>query len=1488
MRTSHFSVFRIGLAFAALFFITLLSAVSAVQPVEAQSVHGISGNGTDYYVSRMPILPMREQWEEYWNGPIAGYFLISSFAANNHVHIDYFQSDGTELTSSGIVLGKGRSVEYQIDQNNMTPARPGETPEWKCAHIYSDYPITVQYYYEGTSSGSLFNGIPTAALGENYVVAAYNDVPTADAPNQQNADSTSSEFLVIAPYNNTQVTITPNSTTYAGLVGVNTGDGATGQVHPFTVTLQRGQVYWVRSRPTSLENDLSGSTVVATKPVAVLGGQERAMINDPQGTGGYNDEDERDACVEEMTPVESWGTDYPSIPTMPASNQTSVNNSGDGDLYRIYANDPNGMAVDMWQYTSPAQLYGPQGVNLYQAPPANWSNVTEAIDLRTEPHSTDASGALKPFYPVQYQYFQWQESNEMNYRSCNEMDLIPIDHWELSTAFDVPTNSHYNGYQFINIITNKDSTRKIFITENGTTTGTLANFIPPVAQYQIPLHPELIGMTFKLPSGSYLITGNTPFACYSYGRTELTDKAVSGYAAPTGQIYGGFNAPGPKVEVMPSCGQWNIHITEDTAGSLGLADFALLNDPDGFVARPAEVSTNVQMSPKNPSDVQPNPPGFEAGQKSLDLTVTVGNPADTAFAAVYVVDRAGNDTIIMLHYTPPSVNFSETRDAMPDIIVGDTETLSFTFHVDGTGATDSIYVDPAAWRGIDKSGDLTFTTKPTLPAWMHKGDSIVFHIQFTSIDTNLHMDSLILANACFNDSIRVQAKSLTPIIYAGDLDFGNVPVGDTSCHDITIQNTGDAPLLIDSNWWMIGNPNFSFEGYGSTLPLTIPAGKTITVHFCFHPSVAGSSSGTMRWGSNLSGLFSRDNKDTSVIIGRGTQPGLSWSWPDQLFTVKCDQSDTVRLWLDNTIPASSGGGKLTVNDIDLVGQSMNEFTLLGYGTSQAGAGRNPFPVTPFELYAGDSEFVDVIFNANLANGYADRIDSLFANATDDGGSKYTDTMTLTGRVRHAIVAITPTSYNYGLQLPGAKVSETFTLTNTGDTDFNFGTLQLPGTDFEILSQSDQSGLLAPGATDTIVIQYTAKQSGGFAFDTASGYDDICTSFSLPLAGEGLLNSVTEIGHQYPLVYLCHDDSAAISTTNVGTFPMLLNSVAIMNAVPNSGDSAQFSFIQNGNFSIQNGGQLISMIPSMPIDTLQTLTFPVLYTPTNSASVSAVAVFYYEDTSKGQQRYFIHEQSITGVGYATTNTVALQSPTVSSQGAYTAVTSKEVTMPVNLLSPFDSIAQVYGVRLTIRYYGDVFQFLPTTLAAGITNLGSTNPVVDPTDSKYDLLTLDLRSLKPIETMGTLATLNWQYVVAKDSISPFQILGLAFLDQRGDSECWVSHDSIPAQFYGQNLCGDATLRNFLKGGLPVLSIGDVFPNPATQSAAVNFTVDQDATPVTLRVYNALGEPVQTVLKDATYEKGSHMTWFDASCLPSGLYTIYLTAPGVGVSKQVLVTK
>jgi len=140
-----------------------------------------------------------------------------------------------------------------------------------------------------TSSSDATNVIQKNALGTHYTIATY---PSTIFNGSQ---ALNSAFLIEATEDNTNIRITPSSTT---LLGAPAGT-------PFTVRLNKGQTYYVLPKP---GGDLSGTDVTVTngcKPIAVFSGNEIAFIPVNSGYG--------DHLVEQLFPVNTLGKQFVTV-----------------------------------------------------------------------------------------------------------------------------------------------------------------------------------------------------------------------------------------------------------------------------------------------------------------------------------------------------------------------------------------------------------------------------------------------------------------------------------------------------------------------------------------------------------------------------------------------------------------------------------------------------------------------------------------------------------------------------------------------------------------------------------------------------------------------------------------------------------------------------------------------------------------------------------------------------------------------------------------------------------------------------------------------------------------------------------------------------------------------------------------------------------------------------------------------------------------------
>ncbi len=80
---------------------------------------------------------------------------------------------------------------------------------------------------------------------------------------------------------------------------------------------------------------------------------------------------------------------------------------------------------------------------------------------------------------------------------------------------------------------------------------------------------------------------------------------------------------------------------------------------------------------------------------------------------------------------------------------------------------------------------------------------------------------------------------------------------------------------------------------------------------------------------------------------------------------------------------------------------------------------------------------------------------------------------------------------------------------------------------------------------------------------------------------------------------------------------------------------------------------------------------------------------------------------------------------------------------------------------------------------------------------------------------------------------------------------------------------------------------YPNPFNPTTTIEFHLPK-ATNVTLKIYNAIGVEVKTLIADKRYEAGIHRVNFDAGNLPSGVYIYKLTTPEFSDFKKMILLK
>ncbi|HWF43712.1 MAG TPA: IgGFc-binding protein, partial [Candidatus Kapabacteria bacterium] len=707
------------------FFFT--AALAGIPALIAQKPSNLSSMGRDFYLGYLPPSIKCAAIK-----PFQGVFVLISSPYDCNVMVSYFNAFGKEITGATNHIVAKHSWQAPLDLSFMNSidnyGNPinanSEVAEYTVCHIHADHPITVHYYSTGPNSGGETLILPTQVLGKNYVIASLAANPATGAANSTHfpctVDSGSSEFMVIAVADSTKITITPNGRTMAGNIGVSLGYGATGEKHPFTATLERGQVYFVKSTLDNSSNDLSGTTVTSSKPVAVIAGHGDAINGETQTTlqqGG----DQRNMLVQQMVPVQYWqSSGYVSMPFMDSPGVTSDDPSA-GDLFKIFTDtEATSVSFDIYQGGSDSRTV---------APYAGSPSVIDNVEAGMSASSTDGT----PIMVEQYDYRA--QGTSVPFTAPTMMNVVPLANYATTFEFFVADDRfQVQKHRYINVIARSDQFSKIKLWVNGAGPKPIASLSSAGSSFGIPGHSELIGRRYEIFSGNYFITGDSAFMVYNYGMIGLDpdndlgdnddDDYYFEYAAPCGETFSIPGASTPKATLDTLCGGWHCIATDTNALDMGLAMVEILNDPIGVLLRRPNsdsgfVSSNVDFDPS----------GFIIipGETTASFDIKVLNPLQDAWAYVWVVNAAGKDTLMYLNYKAPHLSAPDSESFYFAPFATDTcTTVVFKNTANSTGNS---YTITGYHFTVNRGFHVTNITPP-LPFTLRPGDSITFSICF--------------------------------------------------------------------------------------------------------------------------------------------------------------------------------------------------------------------------------------------------------------------------------------------------------------------------------------------------------------------------------------------------------------------------------------------------------------------------------------------------------------------------------------------------------------------------------------------------------------------------------------------------------------------------------------------------------------------------------------------------------------------------------------
>jgi hypothetical protein len=863
-------------------------------------------------------------------------FLSSPIAATATVEI----TDGSFSKNVTITPNVVSTVQlpFTAEVSNI------EIPESKAIHIVADTDISVYIIYHKIFSSDSYMALPVTSLGNEYTAVCY---PSCES---FGPDAKASEFGIVATEDNTTVTITPNSTTTNNHpVGI-----------PFSVLLNKGETYLVYGDPNDGSSDLTGSSVVATNPIAFLSGHDRTEIIHDQGVS-------RNCLVEQIPSNGTLGTSFITVPYAGRVPQVP-------DYFRVVA------AIDSTAV-------------LQNGAPVATINAGQFYDFYTEnPTQIQTNNPV-----ILAQYSQSATDNNGNYPSPGDPNSLTYP-WDPTMMIIPPTQQFLNDYIFANSV------------DAAFTSNYVNVVIPDTAASSLMLDGAPVGVPFtKIPGsgfsyaqvptsqGSHHIAASAPFGLYMYGfgpadayanTGGASFKVLNGLLVTTSNInFGSVDVDSCKDSTIlfKNVGQAPITVWKLTFAGSGAGDFTITGGGPPFTIAPGDSHevhvnfcpsatglrgiVNVQIS----SNAAEHPiitlqgiglkAGLQASVQSLDCDTARDDYGDGR------LDCTRDTTIVIRNTSNLTVNVSS---------------LSIT----GANATDFSIISPNGG----------FSLVP--------GDSISVVIMFQPSADGIRVAALqSVSNAATELNIPLQGEAVSAqlISVPPTYNFGVVKVGATAKGTIVLKNTTAYPILLDPNYFRTnaGGDYLVVQWNGAQYvggKLEIPPFDSLVVVVSFTPSVSNPQPGQMFYKYSDCRDTNAHEAVSTLFNGNGAYPilGINPNIVDYHRVKIGKQKDSI----------------LALQNFGIVTANVKQYAIAG--TDAADFLMDTVPVPPDSLLANENDPLGVRFapltlgakHAQLVvtsdDSIAQVVADLYGNATPSSYNVITATDTIHGKIGDTI------------------------------------------------------------------------------------------------------------------------------------------------------------------------------------------------------------------------------------------------------------------------------------------------------------------------------------------------------------------------------------------------------------------------------------------------------------------------------------------------------
>ena len=353
----------------------------------------------------------------------------------------------------------------------------------------------------------------------------------------------------------------------------------------------------------------------------------------------------------------------------------------------------------------------------------------------------------------------------------------------------------------------------------------------------------------------------------------------------------------------------------------------------------------------------------------------------------------------------------------------------------------------------------------------------------------------------------VTAFQLNP----GVVDFGTVIVGSKVPHQVSVLNTGTAPVTITA----LTVSAAAFSVSGATLPLSLPAGQAMSFSVWFNSAITGKSSATLT--AQADGGVS---PAVVTLTGTASPAPLSLSAaPTSLSFGGVKVGATVA---QNLVITNTGTSDVTITQINLNAKDM---TLSG-------------ATLPVTISATQSLNLTVQYKPLTPGAVSANVQLVDAQ----GGSF---AVSVTGNGLQGILTTSPASIAFGNVVDGLSNSQPVQITNTGNSALTISQSAISGSGFSVTGLTVPL-VLAAGQGTSCNVLFGPRSAGNVTGVLRLDSDGVAFSTAVSLSGTGVAStrtlSISQNSLDFGSIAVGSTSSQAVILANTGNSPVTISQI----------------------------------------------------------------------------------------------------------------------------------------------------------------------------------------------------------------------------------------------------------------------------------------------------------------------------------------------------------